>query len=237
MAGGIGVTSKGRSGSASSQATGAVATAASGSTIDVLIAWNSAQTFTSIADNKGNSANYVQIGTERTTAGGARVRRYRCENAAGGAGHTVTATVSALTNILVLMVEIIGVLTSGAADQIDGRTDATTPFTLAAGLTTTQADEVLVAALLGNSGSNPATHAETGLGGSTVQAGAEETNGSTFWTGCMATAIKASTGTFNPSFTETGGTEGDVSLVTYKVAAAGGSTPTKGRLSLLGVGV
>lgn len=223
MAIGIGVSSKGRNGSTSSLATTGVATQATGSIILACAIWNSTETFSSIADNKGNSANYVQIGAELTLTG-AKARLYYCKNAAGGAGHTVTFTVSALSNILVLMTEITGADTAAPLDQSNGRNDTSSPFTLAAGLTTTQANEALVSPLFGSSGSNPATHAETGLGSSTIQTGAEETNGASFWTGAIATALKSATGTFNPSWTETGGSNSILWLATYKEAAAAGGT-------------
>lgn len=225
----VGVASKGRSGSSASQVTNAVTTT-NGSTFHVEIIWNSTENFSSIADSKSNT--YTQTGAE-TTMTGAKTRRYRCENGVGGASHTVTVNLSAASNVLVLFQEVPNTAAT-ALDQSDVRNDTTSAYTLAAGLTTTQATETLVTGLFGTSGSNPATHAETGLGSSTIQTAAEETNGASFWTGAIATATKSSMGTFNPSWTESGSSGAIVSLATYKEAvAAGGSQP---RLMLLGVG-
>ena len=225
----VGATSKGHSNSSSSLATTGVTTQASGSIFVVAVIWGATATFTSITDSKSNT--YTQIGTEisnGSTGANYRARLYYKENGTGGSSHTATINLSTAEVVTILFAEITGALTSSALDQSDGRRDTSSPFTLAAGLSTAQADELLLSFLGGVSGSNPATHAESGLGSSTVQSGAEETDGSQFWTGAIATAVKSSTGTFNPSWTESGNTtDSAVFLATFKASAAGGSTTTK----------
>jgi hypothetical protein len=229
----VGVTSKGRTGSASSQATTGVTTQTSGSAFVVAAAWDSARNFTSIADNKGNSANYVQIGNQVTfSGGGGRARLYYCQNGAGGAGHTATITVSGSAGITVLFLELTGGATSGILDQNStGVNDTSSPFT-SQSITTTQAAEALISSLFGNSGANPATHAEST--GFTVQAGADETNGSSFWTGCLASRIVAATGTYNSSFTESSGSNTAVHIASFKEAGASAATK-RNNLMLLGM--
>jgi hypothetical protein len=213
----IGATSKGRSASSSSQGTLGVSTSASGSTFVVAAIWDTG-TFSSITDSKSNV--YTQIGTEVTFGSfPTRARVYYKENGVGGASHIATFNTSSASAITVLFLEITGALTSGSLDQSGGVNDASSPFTLTAGLTTAQAAEALVTFLGCNSGSNPATHAETGLGSSTIQTAAEETDGTSFYTAALATAIKAATAAFNPSWTESGGTNSAVFLATFKEAA------------------
>lgn len=226
-----------RSSSTLAQATGAVTTQASGSAFIVAAQWSrNTATFASIADSKLNT--YVLIDTQLDWEGAnGAARLYYCENGTGGTLHTATFTTTGTAGpMTVIFGEITGGLTSGILDQHTRREDTASPYTLAAGLTTTQADELLLTFMAGNTGSNPGTHAESGLGSSTIQQ--QETNGSSFWTAALATAVKSSTGTFNPSWTESGASAAAVFLATFKAAGGGGgSTPTKGRLSLLGVGI
>jgi len=215
-----GASSKGRSASTTSQATTGVTTQSSGSTFFVAFIWDTGN-FSSISDSKSNS--YTQIGTEQVQTG-TKMRAYYCQNGTGGSSHTATIGLSTASPVTVLFLEITGGLTSGILDQSDLRFDTASPYTLAAGLTTTQADELLVSFLGGTSGNNPATHAESGLGSSTIQI--EETDGASFYTCAIATAVKSSTGTFNPSWTESGGAHAGVVLATFKAAAAAtGSLP------------
>jgi hypothetical protein len=216
----VGVTSKGRSGTTASQATTGVTTQASGSTFIVAAIWDTT-TFSSISDSKGNT--YTQIGTEGNWGlAPGRARLYYCQNGIGGASHTATVALSGSTSLLVMFLEIIGGALTGILDQSGQARDTATPFTLTAGLTTTQPNELLVSFLGGTSGSNPATHAESGLGSSTVQAAAEETNGASFYTGALATAVKSAIGTYNPSWTEAGNTtDAQVFLATFRELTAG----------------
>ena len=218
MAIAVGQSAKGTSGSSASLATSAVTTAATGSTFVVFTTWDSGSTFSSISDSKSNS--YTQIGTE-VAFGTLRTRLYYKENGVGGASHTATVAISAATFISVFFVEVTGGATSGILDQSGARNDAASPFTLAAGLTTTQANELLLAVCAGNSGSNPATYAESGLGSSTLVI--EETNGVSFETGTIYKANKTATGTFNPSFTQSGGTSAAVYLATFKELIGSGA--------------
>jgi hypothetical protein len=218
-----GVSSKGRSTSASSIATSAVTTQASGSTFLILVFWQSARTFTSVVDSKSNI--YTQIDTEITIGGTDRCRAYYCENGTGGASHTATLNISGLAVCGIMFLEITGGLTSGSLDQHGERDDVASPFTLAAGLTITQAVELLVTALVGNSGSNPATHAESGLGSSAIQTGTQETDGTNFYCSAMATKVTAATAAFNPSWTESGATGAATWLITFKDAGGASSFP------------
>lgn len=209
-------------GSNASASTAAIATPSSattsGSTLVVAANWGSVN-FSSIVDSASNS--WTQIGSE-ISASSHKSRAYYAKNITNSGTHTVTVNLSGADAATIFIAEILSADTTNPLDQNGARDDTgASPYDLAAGLTTTFADEALISFFFGNSGSNPATHGESGLGSSTIQD--EVTNGTTFWTGACATAIKASTGTFNPSWTETGASSGHVYLVTIK-----GITPVSG---------
>lgn len=221
MAIAIGQSSKGRTGSASSQATTGVATSASGS---VIVSGSIYQlAFTSVADNKSNTP-YVQISVERafdSTFNG-KARMYYFANAAGGAGHTVTTTTTAGDAITALMAEITGADTSSPLTASGSAIDVATPYTLS--ITPPAGNHCVVAFLAGDSGSNPATHAESN--GFTILTSAEETNGASFWEGCLAYKIVACDGVtaVSVSFTDSGAAETAVFLAAFKEAAGASDT-------------
>lgn len=213
MAISIGVSAS-AAGTATSITTGAVTTT-TGSCLLLFMNWSSA-TFTSVTDSKSNS--WTQVSTE-LNASSHKTRCYVCYNATGGASHTFTLTLAASNDLNLFMVEIPGAATSSGVDQAGRTSDSSSPFTTT-GLTTTQANEALVTFISGNSSSNPATHAETGLGSSTIQQNI--TNGALYWVGALATKLVSATGTYTPSWTENGSSNAHVWLVTVKEAAAGG---------------
>lgn len=210
----IGVHTGVATGGATTLTTGSLTTT-SGSLVLVGASWDSTPTFTSITDSKSNS--WSIVGSE-LNASSHKSRVYVAHNITGGSSHTFTLTVSASAVATLFVCEFTGADTASAVDQQGRRNDTSSPFTLAAGLTTTQANEALWSMVVGNSSSPTATHAESGLGSSTIQD--EITNGSLYWTGAQATSIKSATGTFNPSWTENGATNAHVWLVTIKEAAA-----------------
>lgn len=215
MAIAVGQTTKGRASSAATIATTGVATQAFGSTFVIGLVWDVGASFTSVVDSKGNT--YTIIGAEVDPAGtGAHARFYRCENGIGGAAHTATLNISGAVSLEILFLEITGA-TAASFDLGNGNMDVATPYTSPA-ISTTQAAEMLVSYLVGTSGSNPATHAEST--GFTIQAAAEETNGASFWTGCLATRIVAATASYSSSFTESGGSVSAVFIAGFKESLA-----------------
>jgi len=220
--------SKGRiaSGVTNVATTTAVTTSATSSTFLVGFQFEGGATFTSLVDSKSNT--YTQIGTETTANSGAKCRLYYCPNGTGGASHTATVTVNSNVAITVHFLEITGGKTTGILNPTPpaANDDLSSPFT-SNSITTAQADAMLVSFLCGtNSGSNPATNAEST--GFTVQAGSDETDASQFWTGCFATKILTSTTTTNSSFTESGATTGLVWIAAFE-AAAGAADTLQGR--------
>lgn len=217
MALAIGVSSKGTTSSGTSQATGSVTTQASGSLLITGELFQSTAIFSTVADSKSNT--YTQLGSEQSfaTATG-KARLYYKENAVGGASHTATFTNTGAANpITDFFAEFTGALTVGALDgTVQQVNDSSSPFTLA--ITPSAGNRVLVALFGGDSASNPATNAESS--GFTVIANANETNGASFWTGCLAYKIVVGDGStaFTASFTETGGSSCAIILASFKEA-------------------
>lgn len=205
-------------GAATTVTTSSITTAASGSTIDVFCEVDAG--INTPTDNKGNT--YVAT-TALVTNSGISSRRFRCENATGGAGHTVTFTASHSGNLNIFVTEVLGALTASAMDQQASVVDSSSPFTVTSG-TTTQAAELALASMAGNSATTPATHAE-----STGYTVLDQVNtGGPDWTGATAWKVLSATGTQTPSFTEASGTTAGVHIVTYKEAAGGGGDVTVG---------
>jgi hypothetical protein len=205
-------------------------TTTTGSTFVIGIVWSSGSSFTSLVDSKSNT--YTQIGAEFDPTGtGDHARFYYCQNGTGGASHTATLTISGATSLGISFLEITGAATA-SFDLGNGNADTASPYTSPA-ISTTQAAELLASFIAGNSGSNPATHAEST--GFTIQSGTEETNGVSFWTFGLATRIVAATSLYNSSFTETGASRAAVFIAGFKEAAGGGGSTVRS-LMMLGVG-
>jgi hypothetical protein len=190
-------------------------TSTAGGTIWVGVSDASGQGSLTISDNKGNS--YTQIGTTRTSASGAQIRRYYCANIAGGAGHTVTATWGSNSDATVHVLELAGVATasldSAASAQAD---DNNPPWTVTSG-TLAQADSIAVA-MTGTAFNG--TWSESS--GFTVQT--QEGDNNLYWTGCAASRVVAATTALTPSFTISGGgSDCAVAIDVFKASAGGTS--------------
>lgn len=180
-------------------------------------------------DSKSNV--YTAV-TTATVAGGITSRLYDIVNGVGGASHTWSFGTGSSADLTIYAQESTGCLTVAARDQFNQGVDAATPFGNAVAITTTQADEIIIAAMHGNSATTPATHAEST--GFTIQE--TVTTGGPNWTGCLATKVVAATGTYNASFTESGATTSGCHIVSYKASGGGGGGATVKQLSALGVG-
>lgn len=197
-------------GSATTLTSGSVTSAASGSTFVVFIQADS--TLNTPSDSKGNT--YTAV-TAQTTNSGINSRMYYCQNGTGGASHTFTFTTGGSANLSIYALEILGGLTSGILDQQNSILDSASPYTVTTP-TTTQAAELAVACLSGNSAVTPATHAEST--GYTKQC--EVTTGGPDWPGALYTKVLSATGAQTPSFTEASSSTGGVHCATFKEASA-----------------
>jgi len=169
-------------------------------------------------DNKGNT--YTAV-TTAVTNSSIVSRMYYCQNGTGGSGHTWTFTTPFSADLSMYVLEILGGLTTGILDAVNQVLDSSSPFTVTSAATT-QAAELAVAAMSGNSGTNPATHAEST--GYTIRS--EVTTGGPNWTGAIASKVLSATGAQTPSFTENGGTTAGVHIATFKEASGGGGALT-----------
>lgn len=219
MALAVGQTSKGSTTGGTTATTTGVNTASSGSTFEVAVIFDGLS-FTSIADNKGNT--YTQVGTETAINGSnAKCRRYKKEGGVGGTGHTVTVT-CASGIIVVLFMEVTGstVVSDGTPSQAQ---DNASPF-VSPNITTATATTLLTSVIFGDSGSNPATTSEST--GFTVQV--SELDGSSLWVCALATRAVTSTGTYASSFTQSGTTNSVVGILAWKETGSSGQSDTAG---------
>jgi hypothetical protein len=190
-------------------------TSTAGSTIWVGVSDASGQGSLTISDNKGNT--YTQIGTTRTSASGAQIRRYYCANIAGGAGHTVTATWGSNSDATVHVLELAGVATASLDSAASAQTDdSNPPWTVTSG-TLAQADSIAIA-MTGTAFNG--TWSESS--GFTVQT--QEGDNNLYWTGCAASRVVAATTALTPSFTISGGgSDCAVAIDVFKASAGGTS--------------
>jgi hypothetical protein len=232
----VGQTGKGVTGAATSIGTTGVNTTASGSAFLVLVGFNGTAAFTSIADTINGSASgntWTQIGSETAIGSSDKARAYYVQNGNGGTNHVVTLTVDSTAGLTVLFIELTGVATTGVLDGSSLSADTSSPY-VSGGVTTTVADTILVGGLMGNAGVTPSPHGISGAtpsSGWTIHTAAEETGGSSFWTGALASVTVASTGTYSSGFTEDNSSGGAVLLAAFKIAAAGGG-PAQGHAGM-----
>jgi hypothetical protein len=203
-----------------------------GSTFIVGVHCRISTTVSTPTDNKGNT--YVQTGTTLNN-GFAQALQFRCENGTGGSSHQITVSTSSSVEIVAMFMEVTGAA-SASLDKTAQANPTASPFKSGATATTAQANELLVGFFCGDSGSNPATHA---VSGSTPAAGSwtiqvDETDGSTLWPACLATAIVSATGAYEAGFTETGSsTTGSPTFIsTFKESAFSNVN----KMAILGVG-
>jgi len=186
--------------------TAGVATQATGSTFVVVQISAPAAAHTAASDNKGNS--YTQIGSDQTN--GAKMTVWRKENGAGGAGHAFTAN----CNGTALAIEITGAATASYdLGSLGQASDSASPFTVTSGILT-QAAELVLAIIGGDSGTTPATHAEST--GFTIEEARED--GAANWVGCIAYKIVAATTALTPSFTQAGSSNAVLTIAGFKDA-------------------
>jgi hypothetical protein len=208
-------------------ASSSLTTAASGSTFVIFCDVETAA-FTGVSDSKSNV--WTPFSGPPSSFGNTAFAYY-CENATGGAGHTFSATASAGFPSM-WVVEITGGLTSGIVDGTPAKqADASSPFS-AGGITTSQADELLLA-FCGTDAGGSVTHTH---GNSFTEIDAI-TDGSNFWTGATSYKVVSSTNTYDTSVATNTGANSMNWLIGFKAAAATGSTPGAAWQQRGGVGV
>lgn len=229
------VTTAGFGNSSSSTTVASPATAhTSGSLLVVVVNWETAATnLSSMADTAGNT--YSNLTKRTSTNMGSQI--WYCANITGNASNIVTATFSSATTGHSIMVhEFSGAAVSSVFDQENG-TSGTGSSLSAGNVTTTQADEVLVAGFVRwNSGG-------VWTEGSSYTMGA---NTSAINTGYMPSMMEyrivSATGTYDGNATNTGGGEYLAVVASFKAQLSnitpgvGGQSMT-GNQSILGTGL
>jgi hypothetical protein len=188
---------------------------------------SSSDTTRSIADSKGNG--YTQIGSAVAgNAGSTTLRQYYKENGVGGSSHTLTSTSNQGIGPSVWFCEVTGARLVGALHTSNQGQDSTSPYGDA--ITVTLTKPGLILALFLGSAEQTSTHAEAN--GFTIIE--DVTDGTIFWTGCLAFKL-VPPGTYSAAFTETTGlSNGAPFAVAYAVFE---EAPSIGRPLITGPGV
>jgi hypothetical protein len=171
-------------------------------------------------DNKSNT--YTKVNGLLNLDFGAAESGYDLVGS-GGSSHTFTGTQSSNIDISIFFVELLGVQ---SLDTSISQFDTTSPYT--ASITPTAGERFILAFFAGDSGSNPATHAESN--GFTIIASTNKTDGSaTSWPGCFAYKVVTADGStaVSVSFTETGSTSAGIWLYAFVPAPTGPTINTQ----------
>lgn len=187
------------SGSGSTVTTGAITTQVSGSCLEVVVNLEKpTQTFTSVTDSKGNT--WTIVGSALTDSGGVvEMRRYRCENAVGGSGHTFTLTCNVSGVCGIAAVEQRTTIGRGCALDQEGVINDTASAYDSGPETTTIADEFLFGGFTCQGGGGTYTHTF----GNSFTLINEETNGTSFFPLATCYQLVTSIGTYNTTCTVT----------------------------------
>jgi hypothetical protein len=193
--------------------TGAITSAASGNTFVVT---NSSEAGRAQTPSDSKSNTYTILGTEQASGSGGGGGWWRKENGVGGASHTFTVTWNAASNPTILAAELAGVTTTstdtGSAAQIS---DNASPFTVTSG-TFAQADEIVLCHIQSDSGSNPATFAEST--GFTIFV--KDEDGSLYWASALGYKVISATTALTPSWTTTGAADCPLHICGFRASSA-----------------
>ncbi len=206
---------------ASPATTVGINTAATGSSFLIFVAY-SATTMT-VSDNKGNTANYVQVGSSLINFLGLAVDAaiYLCTNGTGGSGHTASATMTGGASIAdIYLIEITGGALASLVDAISSAfwNDSTVSPYASNVAATAHAIDLLLGFTVTASVSG--TESITWLN-SFTQVSAD--GNSAQFTGGIAKRVVSSTGNYSVSFTSSGAgtTEAATALIALKDASGG----------------
>lgn len=201
-----------------SVATGAITTAASGSSFLYIVQYD--QSFTSLVDSKGNSIGTPILAESSISYfSGLKTRIYLCTNGTGGASHTATLTQSGSGAANVYLIEVTGGALSSLLDVISTPVeDNATPFTTNLTGTLSQANELAIAVYAFNTGGGTAT-ATFGNSFTAVKA---VTDADLYYTSAVGKLVVAATTSIQGSVTLSAGTGAWGLILTLKAAGAAG---------------
>lgn len=205
-------------GGATSVTTTGITTSASGSSFIIYVSYVSGFSVSSIADSKSNS--YTLVASALTgwlSATNSAI--YLCTNCTGGSGHTATLNLSGSTQAEIYLVEVTGGATASLVDATPStfwNDDTASPFT-SNSLTSSNANDLLLA-FTNTNGNTTDTFT---WGNSFTQVTAD--GNPAHFTGGVAKRVVSSTGTYNSTFTSSGGTsEAASALISLKASGGGG---------------
>lgn len=171
-----------------------------------------------VEDNKGNT--FTENGSsQEATPNINRIRHFRCENANGGASHTVTVKwTSGSGDPSIFFLALSGCATSSYdSGSLANATDGSSPFTVTSG-TLAQADSIVIGGIC--SGETSHTSYSNSSGFTREQ---EETNDGSFWPGAIFSKVVSATTGVALSVTNSGAANTALKIAAYKAAAAGGN--------------
>lgn len=181
-------------------------TQASGSACFVMVNHASGNTANAPTDNMGNT--YIALGTNPQSTSSYRLDVFYDATCAGGAGHTVSCTLTAAAEVSCIWREVKGVTAVDTAAVNATTDDSSSPFTVTSG-TLAQANSIVLLFFGSNSGDNPATITEATF---TQDADSRILNGALYWTGGLLWKTVASTTGVAASVTQTGGSNGSLKI-------------------------
>jgi len=193
-----------------SKTTGSVTTNASGS--GFVIVMHSGSSTPSVSDSFGNT--YVQIGsTQQYNFSNRWGAIFYCAKGTGGAGHTATGSSGGgAVDISVYLIEI--TTTNGFGVTLDQASQIASSTLHTTAISTTNANEAIIAAFCGASTNAAATHTVSG-GSFAIGGNLDLTNGASSFdsTGCVATEVVSSTqSSLTATFTEVGNSGGSMAM-------------------------
>lgn len=212
---------RGTSSGSSATTTAGTSTGGSGNHGVAVVSFDLGVTVTTpVQDSKGNT--FTLQGTMQSDASDGRMSVYVCENWTGGASHSITVAFSGTAFPVVHLVEVTGAASASPIDINVQETDTVQPMAANSG-TLSQAAEVVLICGCANEVSPDGEYTTTT--GTILSSEPSFTN---FWTSGVAKQVTAATTDTaydirRASPVTTGG--GHIHLVSFKEAAAGGSTP------------
>lgn len=223
---------KGVSGPAYFSDTTAMNTAVSGSSFIAIVIMDTSDGVTfdvsDTIDGAASGNTWTLIDSINTIVG-SRSHIYKCENGNGGTNHVFSISVSPTVYQSIVLLEIEGAA-SACVDQVDGWQQdpySSTNYVQSGPVTTTQAIELLIGIMVGNTSQNPtsfginssASNPSSGWGSPVIS----EVNGANYWTFAIYQQRVTSTGNYSFAGTETGSPPTAVShIVTIKEALPAG---------------
>ena len=173
--------------------------------------------FSSFTDSKGNT--WTQRGSEATAANGQILRRYDCEGATVGSGHTFTLTLSASGSVAMFILSVTGAAASFFDQTATPVDDTSSPYA-SNSLTPNQAGSLLLSFISTSGGLAGTTHDPSANGFTLID---QYANGTAELTSAVAKKVLSAASATTASWTTGAAVSGGlVTLEVYKELVASG---------------